>query len=656
MAIPPLVFISPGGTYRPLVITLTMTTLYSLFRAFALIALLALSLANPAPAQPTKKAPIPTSQAQAKADALIQELYKDDLAKAQADPAAKIRLAVTLLQEGKDTADDSAGRYVLYQHALKLASQAGDAPTALQAIDEIAMEYRVPAADVFRLKIKALAAASATAGTPDAYQTVVDGALVLLDDALAADDFPAAQQLVTSAEGAGRKLKNVALVASIRKRGEEITRLQKEFAHWQPFAERLARNSADAEANCEMGKYQAFLKGNWDQGLPLLTRGPKGPIQKLAALDRADPKEYGRLMTLAQGYSNEAQKLKGVMQTNLLLRSYHWYQQALADSALPESSRLAIEASMADIMKQVPAEYRVGAIAQELKRCDGHLGPVYSAAFSPDGRKVISASADGTVRLCDAKTGKELKRLDGHGGRVWAVAVAPDGRRVASGGFDNTIRLWDLTTGREIRRFIGHTDYVRSVVFSHDGHLLLSGGDDRMVRLWNVDTGKEIRTFPGHDHFVWSVALSRDGKKALSASLDKTIRLWDVETGSKVKKLVGHKDTVLSVVFSPDGRRALSGSTDKTLKLWDLESGQAMQTLTGSKGYVYSVALSPDGHRALSSGQEKILRLWDVNSGQELGTLEGNRDQVWCVTFSADGRLAVSAGQDQTVRIWGGAK
>src|SRR5262249_33779533 len=158
------------------------------------------------------------------------------------------------------------------------------------------------------------------------------GALVLLEDALAVDDFPAAQKLLATAETAGIKLKNVPLVASIRRRGADVTRLEKEFARWQPFAARLAQNPKDAEASSEMGKYQGFLKGNWERGLPLLFQGTKGPLQALAALDLADPKDPGQLVQLGRGYVDQADKLQGAMQINALLRAYQWYQQALADS------------------------------------------------------------------------------------------------------------------------------------------------------------------------------------------------------------------------------------------------------------------------------------------------------------------------------------
>jgi hypothetical protein len=601
--------------------------------------------------QEGKKA-VPSAAAQARVVKLIAELYQDELAKAAKDPAAKLRLAQTLLQEGKDTTDDAAGRYVLLKEAHKLAAEAGDVAVALQAAEELAHDFRIPSAELFQMKIKTLStAANASKAPPEAYQGVIDSALMLVEETLAADDFPSSLALLQAADRAAIKLRNVSLVASIRKREEEVRALQKEYAQWEPAAERLAKNSADPQANYDMGYYHALIKGNWDRGLPMLARG-MGPPADIAKLELGQSPSASPLETADRWYTF-ARQSKGLPQINGLLHAYQVYLKDLP--AADPAQRKTIEARLLEINKALPPEYRAGEIALELRKIDSPSGPVYDAAFSPDGRKIIGAY-DGSLRLWDGRTGKELRRLDGHLGKVWTVAFHPDGRHVISGGFDGSVRLWDVISAREAKRFSGHTDYVRSVCASADGKRILSGGDDRLLRLWDVETGKEVRSYPGHDHFVWSVALSRDGKRALSASLDKTVRLWDVDSGEQLAKLVGHRDTALGVAFTPDGRHALSGSTDKTLILWDLETAKPVRTFTGHTGYVQHVAVSPDGRFALSASADHTVRLWDLGTGALLRTLDGHRDQVWSVAFTRDGRLALSAGQDHCVRVWGSTR
>ncbi len=616
-------------------------------RAFAVA--LILVLATFSAGQEPKKWPIPNKDDQAKIEKLIAEIYEREFKKAETDPIERGRLAQVLLGEGKETKDDAAGRYVLLMNAHNLAALAGDVNTALAAADELAHGFTIPPATVFGMKIKMLQKASKVEGAaPDAYQSVIDRALVILDDTLDADDYPSSIDLIAAAEHAARKMKSVALVVSMRKKQADIDRLQKEFARWQPHADALLKNPKAPEASLEMGKYYALIKGDWDRGLPLLAQGSKNALQSFAKIDM-DEKATPLSKADTWRFYGSKSTLDKTMATHALLRAYHWYQEAYLGA--DDAARAKIDVRVKEIADVLPPEYRIGEITTELKRVDV-FGPIYGCAFAPDARRFIITGYDGALRVFNAKTYKETRQLEGHAGKVFCVAFANDGQHAVSGGFDNSVRLWDLNVGRAVKTFDGHKDYVRSVDVSGDGKWILSGGDDRTVRLWNAATGKEERSMTGHDHTVWGVALSRDGKRGLSASLDKTARLWDLANGSTIKVLQGHKDTVLCVAFMPDGRHAVTGSTDKTLRLWELESGKTVTTFEGSGGYIQSLSVSPDGRRILSAGSDNVVRLWDAATGKEIRKLEGHRDQVWHVAFSRDGRLAISSGQDGSVRVW----
>jgi len=203
---------------------------------------------------------------------------------------------------------------------------------------------------------------------------------------------------------------------------------------------------------------------------------------------------------------------------------------------------------------------------EEVKRLG--KGNITSINWSPDDTQLAVGTSIG-IYFYAVKDFNELHYIDTNSW-IACAAFSPDGRTLVSGSNDNTIRLWDVTTGQALRILEGHTETVSSVAFSPDGKTLVSGSYDNTIRVWDVTNGQSLRTLVGHDDWVNSVAFSPDGKTLASGSSDATIRLWDVATGQPLDTLEGHTNWVLSVAFSPDGKTLVSGSRDGTIRLWEI--------------------------------------------------------------------------------------
>ncbi|MEG3950253.1 hypothetical protein QUA02_13965, partial [Microcoleus sp. SVA1_A4] len=152
-----------------------------------------------------------------------------------------------------------------------------------------------------------------------------------------------------------------------------------------------------------------------------------------------------------------------------------------------------------------------------------------------------------------------LQTLAGHTDGIKAVAIAPDGKRVISASGDKTLKIWDIKSGTELRTLIGHTGEVWGVAIAPDGKTAISASGDKL-KIWDTETGTELRTLTGHTNSVLAVAIPPDGKTAISASSDNTRKIWDTETGTELRTLTGHTELVSAVAIAPDGKTAISAS------------------------------------------------------------------------------------------------
>jgi WD40 repeat protein/tRNA A-37 threonylcarbamoyl transferase component Bud32 len=296
----------------------------------------------------------------------------------------------------------------------------------------------------------------------------------------------------------------------------------------------------------------------------------------------------------------------------------------------------------------------------ELLTLEGHTREVTCVVFSPDGKRLASASSDQTVKIWDVQTGELALTLSGAAGNILSVAFSPDGKQLASASGDQTVKVWDAHTGQETRTLKGHTHWVQSVAFSPDGRCLASGSEDNTVKVWDAQTGQEALTLKGHRAGVRCVAFSPDGKRLASASL-KEVKIWDAQTGQLTQSLNVSlnvetnfsRDQVTSVAYSPDGKRLAAATNDGTVKVWDPQTGQEALTLKGHTSAVTSVAFSPNGQRLASAGgADMAVKVWDAATGQQTLSLLGHTKWVSSVAFSPDGQRLASASEDGTVKVW----
>lgn len=290
----------------------------------------------------------------------------------------------------------------------------------------------------------------------------------------------------------------------------------------------------------------------------------------------------------------------------------------------------------------------------------GHAFPILSAAFSPDGRFVATASFDQKVILWDTHAGAELLRLP-HPLPVIGVSFSSDSKRVLTAAPDRA-RLWDLAAQRELCGFENSGIELKSAVFSSQGDLVITGWKDGSVLTHEASTGTVVRKFQIQNR-IHVARPSPDGTVVAVVVDAHTVELHDAVSGAELRTCPWPVNTEFpfgSLAFSPDGRFiATAGGTEPFAFLWDAKSGAEVKRFAAHSEWVKSVAFSPDGTQLLSGSRDGSVSLWTVATGAEVRRLDGpHRSQspaVFTVSFSPDGRSVLAGGADLSATIWDAA-
>jgi len=252
------------------------------------------------------------------------------------------------------------------------------------------------------------------------------------------------------------------------------------------------------------------------------------------------------------------------------------------------------------------------------------------AAFSPNGKLLVTSSYSGTVVLWDTATLERRGALtNDFGCACLAFSPGSDVLAVATGfvpsrpNIPRSLAFWDITTSQKINRLAEAAHDAAAVSFSNDGRLVAVGYYDGWVRLWDWQTGRKIAEFQKHDGQVPTVAFSADDTLLASGGQnDEYVVLYSVAPARVLKVLEGHTGGVKSVAFAPDAKTLAAGGNDGMIRLWNLATHQPVLTLKKHSGAVNSVAFSRSGGFLASCGADADVRLWPAPSFEEIAQTE----------------------------------
>jgi WD40 repeat protein len=333
-----------------------------------------------------------------------------------------------------------------------------------------------------------------------------------------------------------------------------------------------------------------------------------------------------------------------------------------------------------------------------VRTLDGEAGQFSEAAFSPDGRRILTYGQGVPVRVWDAATGQLLPAYDGHRVPPHLVAFGDHGDALVSADQSYSVCAWNIPSLRhrfDVRfaKSLGISGNGRTaIVTSHHHATLLLDLEEKTRRVLKpyrsefsaisrdgrlaavgvlndielIDTGSgEVRgKLTGHVGEPYALSFSGDGRRLLSATRtriirrpfggperglpDDTIRVWDLTTGQELRKW---ERLAECAALSPQGKIMLAGCADGRIRRMKVETGEELEPLAGHAGAVVAVAVSADGRHAASAGSDGII-LWDPVAGQERKRLTPDHGATTALAFSGDGRRLASAGADGTILVW----
>ena len=263
-------------------------------------------------------------------------------------------------------------------------------------------------------------------------------------------------------------------------------------------------------------------------------------------------------------------------------------------------------------------------------------GYALCSSFLPGDKIIVLGTKSGHLELFDVASSSMMESFQAHDGPIWTLQVHPDGKSLVTGSADKTAKFWNFQVVQEEipgsrrttprlklvhTRTLKLTDDLLCVRFSPDMRLLAVSLLDNTVKVFFVDSLKLFLNLYGHKLPVLNMDISYDSKLIVTCSADKNIRIWGLDFGDCHKALFAHQDSIMQVAFishnqDGNGHHFFSASKDHMIKYWDGDKFEQIQKLGGHLGEIWALAVSRTGNLLVTASHDKSLRLWQQTDEQ----------------------------------------